>query len=221
MMRNKVFIMLALCATVQVALPIVQSDIFYEIKKGNNKAVKAWLKENPDLSVKNDQGQTVLTYAAIQNRVALVKLFLKSGVEINAIDTTNRTVLDYVVEAKNNRFLNVLLHQGARVAQKTNLVVLEKYMQWQVHTKKSFWAQLKSRLGLWSLIGFGTFVVAAMIFGFGVMANSPLIIFGSAVCAGFAGCAGLIMVSLPIVSLIKVRTAPTFEAFQAQKIVQV
>ena len=120
------FIVFALAGSAVQAKPqIVQSDIFYEISQGNTKAVKAWLKLKPDLSVKNAQGQTLLHAAVFADNRKMVKMLVKAGVLVNALDAAGKTALDLSVESGHEKTTFYLVQKKAQVSNHDNLVQVQ------------------------------------------------------------------------------------------------
>jgi hypothetical protein len=116
----------ALAASViQAKSPVYQSDIFYEISQGNIKAVKAWVKLKPDLSLKNAQGQTVLHAAVFAGNRNMVKILVKAGVEVNALDNAGKTALDLSVEQGYEKLIFHLVKKKAQVSNHANLIQVQ------------------------------------------------------------------------------------------------
>ena len=115
-------------AKVQTIKP-VQSDIFYEIARGNKKSIKTWLKSKPDLSIRNDKGQTVLAVAALTGQRDLVKMFVKAGAVINAVDSEGKTALDHAVEFGHVKMICDLVKCGGKVTTSQNLYHLKSVMK--------------------------------------------------------------------------------------------
>lgn len=99
----------------------VQTDIFYEIAKGNKKAIRSWLKTKPNLSLCNDNGQSLLTVAAVSGHRAIVKMLMKAGALINSVDQAGKTVLDYAVEYSQFKIVCDLVKKGGKVMKADNL----------------------------------------------------------------------------------------------------
>ena len=116
--------MLAVSA-VQAKPQLFQSDIFYEISKGNTKAVKAWLKSKPDLSVKNEQRQTLLHAAVLSENRSMVKMLVKAGIEVNELDVYGKTALDYAVEHGYEKLIFYLVKKKAQVSNHANLIKIQ------------------------------------------------------------------------------------------------
>ncbi len=94
---------------------LAQSAIFHNIAQGNKKAVKAWIKSKPDLSIMNDQGQTILHAAVMTGDLLMVKTVLKSKIAINILDKQGKTALDRAVIMHNNKMAYQLVKVGGRV----------------------------------------------------------------------------------------------------------
>ncbi len=94
---------------------LAQATIFHDISQGNKKAVKFWLKSKPDLSIMNEQGQTVLHAAVMTGDWSMVKTVLKSKIAINVLDKQGKTALDRAVIMHNNKMAYQLVKVGGRV----------------------------------------------------------------------------------------------------------
>ena len=124
-------------SAVQAKLQIIQSDIFYELSKGNTKAVKAWLKSKPDLSVKNEQGQTLLHAATIAGKNDIVKMLAKAGIAMNVVDHVGKTALDYAVELNQNSIAFKLVKNKAKLTTLANQEHLRQ--MYKKRYKKLYW----------------------------------------------------------------------------------
>ena len=109
----------------------VQSDIFYEIARCNNKAVKAWIKSKPDLSICNQQGQSVLTAAVLTGNFRVVLAVLRTKVDVNAVDNQGKTALDYAVQHHYDKIVCKLAYRKAQVTSSE----ATEYVQKVVHPK--------------------------------------------------------------------------------------
>ena len=98
----------------------VQSDIFYAISQGSVSKARTWLKAKPDLSVRNAQGQSVLTVAILTRNYGLINLFIKAGVAVNGVDNAGKTALDYAVETNSSKIARQLIKHGAKVTSEIN-----------------------------------------------------------------------------------------------------
>ncbi len=88
-----------LCISILMNASIFQAiDIFHAISRGNIKTVNAWVKLNSNLSICNEQGQSVLHAAVLANNKNIVKLLLKSSINVNEIDKKGKTALDYAID---------------------------------------------------------------------------------------------------------------------------
>lgn len=101
---------------IQTKPQIVQSDVFYVVAQGNKKAIKAWIKSKPDLSIRNASGQTLLHAAVFTGNRDVVKMFLKAGVSVNAQDVSGKTALDHAVESKDVKITYDLVKKKALIA---------------------------------------------------------------------------------------------------------
>jgi hypothetical protein len=125
-------ILLAAWCTVSVIsakVPGIQSDIFYEVRKGNTKAVKAWIKTKPDLNIKNEKGQSILTVAVLQEHYNLVKILLKAGVPVNSLDLSDKTALDYAVESGHDQMVLKLARYKACASTQQNAEIVTNIIQ--------------------------------------------------------------------------------------------
>ena len=117
-MKNKIIILLSIlsCGAFQA------SDVFKAIEQNNKKEIKAWLKNNPDVDLVNDQGQTALIKAVQQENKYLVAQLLKCGAEVNKVDRFVRTALDYAVELGNKKIAKMLTGVSGMVTTESNAV---------------------------------------------------------------------------------------------------
>lgn len=121
------FMVFVLAASVfQAKSPVYQLDIFYEISKGNVKAVKAWLDLQQDISVKNDQGQSLLHAAVLAKNRKIIKMLVKAGVAVNALDVAEKTALDYAVELNQNSIAFKLVKNKAKLTTLNNQELLKQ-----------------------------------------------------------------------------------------------
>jgi hypothetical protein len=123
----------------------VQSDIFYEISRGNKKSIKTWLQPKPDLSIKNAQGQTVLIAAVQAGQRELVTMLVKAGAQVNAIDHAGKTALDYAVAQGNKNIALMLVHHKAKV---TSLQSAHDVCEIAQKAKRQFWMMLALKVGI-------------------------------------------------------------------------
>ena len=103
----------------------MQSDVFYDVIRGDKKALNAWLASHPDLTIRNDQGQSVLTFAAMAGNGNVVRLLYKAGALVNTLDHKGKTALDYVVERNNFVMARQLVQYGAKVTSENNALKLK------------------------------------------------------------------------------------------------
>jgi hypothetical protein len=112
----------------------VPTDIFYAVKKGDVKAVKAWITTKPDLAIKNDQGQSLLTLAVASSRERIVNLLLKAGAQLNVPDKHGKTVLDYALEHNQPKIAKLLVRHAGVAMVESNKELLEKMLN-KPHSK--------------------------------------------------------------------------------------
>lgn len=124
-MKSKLIILLSVlsCSLFQPA------DIFKAIEANNKKEIKSWLKNNPDVDLVNDQGQTVLMKAVREGNKTLVALLLNLKAPVNVIDVFGKTALDYAVELQYNKIILKLVKHGAKVTTREHLVNVEKVVK--------------------------------------------------------------------------------------------
>jgi uncharacterized membrane protein len=140
---------------------LIQNDIFYEIAQGNNKAVKAWLKTKPDLSIKNEQGQSVLHVAALRGDRNLVKMLIKAGVVINAIDASGQTALDLAIKHFCNQAIVFdLVKKGGKV---TNAIYLQKIKAIFVERSKKLMKRFGIMVAILLPLAFPALVILALL----------------------------------------------------------
>lgn len=99
---------------------LAQATIFHDIAQGNKKAVKVWLKSKPDLSIMNEQGQTVLHVAVMTGDWSMVKTVLKSKIAINVLDKQGKTALDCAVDQSDVKMVQKLFNRKAQVTTQQN-----------------------------------------------------------------------------------------------------
>ncbi len=107
-------------SAVQAKSLVFQSDIFYEISHGNTKAVKALVTFKSNLSVKNEQGQSLLHAAVLTGNRKMVKILVKAGVAINELNLQGKTALDLAVEQGYVKITYDLIKKKALIACATN-----------------------------------------------------------------------------------------------------
>ena len=127
---NRILFLTLVGFAVANAQPVViQKDIFYEISKNNIRAIQFWLKTKPDLSITNNQGQTVLGAAVIANKRNMVKFLIKAGANVNALDRSKKTALDYAVESDNVKISATLAKYYAKVTTAENMYRFKDLMR--------------------------------------------------------------------------------------------
>lgn len=171
--------MFATCKHVQF-----QSDIFYEIAQGNKKAVRTWLKSKPDLSICNDQGQSLLAVAVVTGQRDMVKIFIKAGVVINHVDKQGKTALDHAVEYGCVKIVCDLAKKGAKVTTTDNLYYLKTVL-------KEHAFSLIVRVFLLYLVATSFIFVIKNIYAFsplGLFVFFPICIIAIPVCAIYGSC---------------------------------
>jgi ankyrin repeat protein len=164
---------------------LAQSNIFYEIVRGNSKAVSVWLKSKPDLSTRNEKGQTFLIASVLTGQRNLAKMFVKSGAQVNATDLEGKTALDYAVEYGHVKMICDLVKCGGKVTNSNNLYHLKSVMQDRAHSLIVRFAVLFLASGLIfmpfilllapiamiSEVSFG--ITATVVIGFGLFVYTP------------------------------------------------
>ena len=98
------------------------SEVFRAIESKNKQIINTWLKNNPDVDLLNEQGQTVLMKAVQVGNIALAKRLLQKGASVNVIDRLGKTALDYAVELNNKNIAKQLLKYKAMVTTEVNAV---------------------------------------------------------------------------------------------------
>ncbi len=136
MNRTKSFFFMVLAvagSAVQAKSLVFQSDIFYEISHGNTKAVKALVTFKSNLSVKNEQGQSLLHAAVLTGNRKMVKILVKAGVAINELNLQGKTALDLSVESDHIKMMYYLVKNGGKVTTQQNLLqaqfMIKKYIK--------------------------------------------------------------------------------------------
>ncbi|MBP7854329.1 ankyrin repeat domain-containing protein [Candidatus Babeliales bacterium] len=168
------------------AQSVASSDIFQAIEQGDKKAVKAWIKSKPNLSIKNGNGQTLLGAAVCAGKRSIVKSLIKAGADVNALDSASKTALDHAVENKLGKVAFMLIQHKAHVTSDVNLQRLKELCGSK--------AQANQRsCSLWKrFFGFGLLCllmipVAALVFVISATTSSTLAILAFCGMLGFAG----------------------------------
>lgn len=131
------------------------SDIFKAIESKNNKEIRLWLKNNPDMTCLNDHGQTVLIKAVQSRNYNLVHKLLQRGVTVNSIDNFGKTALDYAVEMQNKSIIKILVKTKASVTTEENAQKCKQLIM----TSKGLVARIFLALGIGTI---GLVFVAAL-----------------------------------------------------------
>lgn len=114
---------------------VVQSDIFYCIQQGDIKAVKAWVKSKPDISVINQEGRSVLIAAVLTRNHKIVQEILDSEVNVNLRDYYGKTALDYAVDHGCRKMIMPLIWANAKVTTAAN----ELWVKQIVSNNEDYW----------------------------------------------------------------------------------
>ncbi len=115
-----------LCSLFLVSASISQSvDIFYEIAKGHHKAVKQWRDTKPDVSIRDEQGQSIVHAAVQTGDLHMVKLILSCHGDVNILSKAGQTALDLAIDYGNKDIIFALIYKKALVTTLDN----QKYVQ--------------------------------------------------------------------------------------------
>lgn len=113
---NKIFVnLLFLFFVISTMFISAKNDIFYDISKGKVSKVKSWLKNKPDLTVKNELGNSVLHAAVLSGNGDMISILVRAGAQVNALDAKKQTALDSAVIMHNNQMAYQLVKFGGRV----------------------------------------------------------------------------------------------------------
>lgn len=115
---NKICI--ALSSIFFATISVASTDVFYEVKRGNNAVVKQLLQRKENLNLRNNAGRTLLIEAVLHGNFKMVKTILKSRVNVNALDDEGKTALDWAVEVGNGKIAYTLVKYQARVTRYDN-----------------------------------------------------------------------------------------------------
>jgi ankyrin repeat protein len=100
-------------AAADKVLPESAHPIFTLIRVGDQAAIAAWLKDAPDLSLRDASGNTPLIQAAFYLDAPQVAGFLDRGADVNATDTAGMTALMKAVSDVEK--VRLLIKRGAKV----------------------------------------------------------------------------------------------------------
>lgn len=75
---------------------LVKESIFDLIYRGDIKAVSAKIKKGVSVDSRNDKDQTLLHYAILYNQVAIARLLISLGANLEAQDITGQTIKDVI-----------------------------------------------------------------------------------------------------------------------------
>ncbi len=99
-----------------------KEELFYMISHHELEKVKNELKENLDLNYRDKDGSTYLHVAVINYDYEITKLLVELGAEINCIDNSGNTPLEYAVgkaDEKSRKIAKYLIDKGADLDLKT------------------------------------------------------------------------------------------------------
>ncbi|MDG2167343.1 MAG: ankyrin repeat domain-containing protein [Opitutales bacterium] len=96
------------------AYSIVQAQALVDaVHAGNSRTLRSLLKQEVDLDVRDELGNTALHWAALNGDARLVKEILKRGAEVDALNDAGATPLIYAIG--NIQSVKALLKKGADV----------------------------------------------------------------------------------------------------------
>jgi ankyrin repeat protein len=108
---------------------------------GHDKVVEILLKNDADISIRDERECTALHHAAQSGHANIVRMLLKAGCDINAVDKNSWTPLMNACYWSNEEAVIVLLQAGADVHIKNIvglfLLLLSKLIQKQILTNKT------------------------------------------------------------------------------------
>ena len=91
------------------------NDIFFESRRGNLARVKEFVEAGADVNAKNENGHTVLMFAASNDQTAIVKYLVEKGANVNAKNNYGWTALMSAVENGDIDIAKYLVEKGADV----------------------------------------------------------------------------------------------------------
>lgn len=159
-------------------------DIFYEISKGNRKAVNAWARSKPDTAIRNEQGQSVLHAAVLVGDKSTVKAILKSNVDVNMLDKSGTTALDHAIDYGQRAIVLELIKHKAKVTTVENAEFVKVFIG-QIGSGFSigkifaavglFWIGLASI----SLVLLGDLFVTGSLLGWAILVGGACCLYGA------------------------------------------
>lgn len=104
-----------LLVTVLLAeLAVAGTSAFNAIEQDDVKGLKQWLKSNPEkVDISDSQGNTLLLLAAQKKKLDIVKVLLKAGANVNALNHQKRDILNAAVSNRSVELVTLALASGA------------------------------------------------------------------------------------------------------------
>ena len=95
-------------------LALADTSAFNAIEQGDVKALQTWLKVNPEkVDMSDSQGNTLLLQAGQQKKLAMVKMLLNAGANVNALNHQKRDILNTAVSNRSVELVILALANGA------------------------------------------------------------------------------------------------------------
>jgi ankyrin repeat protein len=91
----------------------VNKQLLQAAEKGSLEQIKALLEKGGDVNAANDEGRTVLTFAAWSGNLEVVRFLIDKGLDVNAKDEKGQTALSI---ASANNLLEIVLYLGTHGA---------------------------------------------------------------------------------------------------------
>ena len=94
-----------------------KQDIFVNIINNDIQSLKNYINSGHDLNIENNYGYTPLMYACVYNKIEVIELLLKHGVDVNKQTIYRETALFFAYAHGNNslEIIKMLLDAGADI----------------------------------------------------------------------------------------------------------
>lgn len=126
-MKNKSFLTVFISFVAMQIVAVNPNSIFYAVSQRNTRCLEKILKNNPDITQTNDDGQTILHVAVLSNNWKAMKLIIQSGfANINQLDRYGKTAMDYAAEYGYNKIIRKLYKHNGKVTSIDNARYAQK-----------------------------------------------------------------------------------------------
>ncbi|HEX6718877.1 MAG TPA: ankyrin repeat domain-containing protein [Pyrinomonadaceae bacterium] len=89
--------------------------LFRACSTGDIEQIRALLNDGANSNAREQQGETPLMYAAVENRTEVISLLIDHNAEVNAVSLNSETALSRAVGMSRLGAVNVLLDRGANI----------------------------------------------------------------------------------------------------------